>query len=126
MAQVKILPSRNNSSNTAAHSLRLTLTLLHQNRNGKNPWARLLFDTWSLGLETSAVVASRTMKIAPGGRAAKTEMRRMVAEKIEAALSLQALAITGGLGTSAQSAAQTALRHYRRRVRANRRRLARR
>jgi hypothetical protein len=92
----------------------------------KNPWTRLLFDTWSLGLETSAVVASRTMKIAPGGRAAKTEMRRMVAEKIEAALSLQALAITGGLGTSAQSAAQTALRHYRRRVRANRRRLARR
>jgi hypothetical protein len=92
----------------------------------KNPWTRLLFDTWSLGLETSAVVASRTMKIAPGGRAAKTEMRRMVAEKIEAALSLQALAITGGLGTSAQSAAQTALRNYRRRVRANRRRLARR
>ena len=44
----------------------------------------------------------------------------MVAEKIEATLSLQALALTGGLGTSAQSTAQTALRHYRRRVQANR------
>jgi len=40
-----------------------------------NPWTRLLFDTWSSGLETSAVVASRTMKIASGGRGAKTEMR---------------------------------------------------
>jgi hypothetical protein len=92
----------------------------------KNSWTRLLFDTWSLGLETSAVIASRTMKLAAGGAAAETERRRMLAEKIEAALSLQALALTGGLGTTAQSAVQASLRHYRRRVRANRRRLARR
>jgi hypothetical protein len=89
----------------------------------KNPWTRLLFDTWSLGLETSAVIALRTMKLAAGGQKAETEARRMVAEKIEAALSLQALALTGGLGTTAQSAARTTLRHYKRRVRVNRRRL---
>jgi hypothetical protein len=91
-----------------------------------NPWIQLLSDTWSFGLETSAVIASRTMKLAAGGQAAETETRRMVAEKIEAALSLQALALTGGLGITPQSAAQTTLRHYRRRVRANRRRLAKR
>jgi hypothetical protein len=92
----------------------------------KNSWTRLLFDTWSLGLETSAVIASRTMKLAAGGAPAETERRRMLAEKIEAALSLQVLALTGGLGTTAQSAVRGSVRHYRRRVRANRRRLARR
>jgi hypothetical protein len=90
----------------------------------KNLWTRLMFDTWSLGLETSAVIASRTMKLAAGGEAAEREARRMVAEKIEAALSLQTLALTGGLGTTPQSAARKSLAHYRRRVRANRRRLA--
>ena len=48
----------------------------------------------------------------------------MVAEKIEAALSWQTLALTGGLGTTPQSAARKSLAHYRRRVHANRRRLA--
>jgi hypothetical protein len=37
----------------------------------------------------------------------------MVAEKIEAALSLQTLALTGGLGTTPQSAARKSLAHYR-------------
>jgi hypothetical protein len=90
----------------------------------KNLWIRLMFDTWSLGLETSAVIASRTMKLVTGGEAAEREARRMVAEKIEAALSLQTLALTGGLGMTPQSAARKSLSHYRRRVRANRRRLA--
>ena len=90
----------------------------------KNPWARLMFDTWSLGLETSAVVTSRAMKLARGGEGAEREARRMVAEKIEAALSLQTLALTGGLGITPQSAARKSLAHYRRRVHANRRRLA--
>src|ERR1700680_1378767 len=73
---------------------------------------------------TSAVIASRTMKLATGGESAEREARRMVAEKIEAALSLQTLALTGGLGTTPQSAARKSLGHYRRRVRANPRRLA--
>jgi hypothetical protein len=90
----------------------------------KNLWIRLMFDTWSLGLETSAVIASRTMKLAAGGEAAEREARRMVAEKIETALSLQTLALTGGLGTTPQSAARKSLAHYRRKVRANRRRLS--
>jgi hypothetical protein len=90
----------------------------------KNLLTRLMFDTWSLGLETSAIIASRAMKLAAGGEAAEREARRMVAEKIEAARSLQTLALTGGLGTTPQSAARKLVAHYRRRVRANRRRLS--
>jgi hypothetical protein len=43
---------------------------------------------------------------------------------MEAGLTLQALALTGGLGLTANSAATKSLAHYRRKVRANRRRLA--
>jgi hypothetical protein len=82
-----------------------------------------MFDTWLLGLEASAVVASRAMQLAAGGEVAEREARRMITEKIEAALSLQTLALTGGLGTTSQSAARKSVTHYRRRVRANRRRL---
>lgn len=49
----------------------------------------------------------------------------MVAEKVGAATELQTLAATGGLGRSLESAAGRSLRHVRRKVRANRRRLAR-
>jgi hypothetical protein len=49
----------------------------------------------------------------------------MVSEKIEAGLALQALALTGGLGQTSDSAPKKMVAHYRRKVRANRRRLAR-
>jgi hypothetical protein len=62
--------------------------------------------------------------LAAGGVAAETEAQRMVVEKVEAALALQSLAISGGLGLSAHGVAAKSLAHYRRKVRANRRRLA--
>ena len=64
------------------------------------------------------------MKMAAGGPAAAAEAELMVSEKIQAAAALQALAMTGGLGHSPASAASKTLAHYRRKVRANRRRLA--
>ena len=90
----------------------------------RNPWFRTGFYAWSLGLEASSVIALRTLKIAAGGVAAEAETRRMVSEKLDAGLALQALALTGGLGLTAHSAATKTLAHYRRKVRANRRRLA--
>jgi hypothetical protein len=78
---------------------------------------------WSLGIEASSVIALRTMKIAAGGPEANAEARRMVAEKVDAGLDLQTKAITGRLGFTPESAATKALAHYRRKVRANRRRL---
>jgi len=90
---------------------------------GANPWMRLGFDAWSLGAESSAVIGLRLMKMAAGGAAAETEAHRMISEKVEAGLALQTLAMTGGLGVTPHGAAARTLAHYRRKVRANRRRL---
>jgi hypothetical protein len=94
-------------------------------KRARNPWFRAGFYAWSLGLEASSVIALRTLKIAIGGRAAEAEAHRMVSEKIDAGLTLQALALTGRLGLTPNSAATKTLAHYRRKVRANRRRLER-
>jgi hypothetical protein len=67
----------------------------------RNPWFRAGFYAWSLGFEASSVIALRALKIAIGGRAAEAEAHRMVSEKIGAGLTLQALALTGGLGPHA-------------------------
>ena len=81
-------------------------------------------DVWSLGIEASHVIALRTLKIASGGAAADAEAHRMISEKVEAGWALHALALSGRLGHTAHSASTRTLAHYRRKVRANRRRLA--
>ncbi len=81
-------------------------------------------DAWALGLEASAVIGLRTLKIAAGGAAGDAESRRMIAEKIDAGIALQALAMSGALGLTPPAMAANTLTHYRRKVRANRRRLS--
>ena len=88
-----------------------------------NPWLRLGLDAWTLGAESSAVIGLRVMKMAAGGAAAEAEALRMVSEKMEAGLALQTMALTGALGVTPHGAAAKAVAHYRRKVRANRRRL---
>lgn len=90
----------------------------------RNPWLRLGVDAWLQGFEAWSVIGLRTLKMAAGGPAAEAEGKRMVAEKIDAGLAWQALAMTGGLGLTPQAAAAKTLTHYRRKVRANRRRLS--
>jgi hypothetical protein len=90
----------------------------------RNPWPRLGWNAWALGLEASSVIGLRTLKIAAGGAAGAAESRRMVSEKVDAALALQTLALTGGLGSTPHGAAARTIAHYRRKVRANQRRLA--
>jgi hypothetical protein len=87
-------------------------------------WLRVGVDAWVLGLEAASVIGLRTLKITKGGPAADAEIRRMVAEKVDAAMALQMKTMTGGLGVDAAGAAAKALAHYRRKVRANRRRLS--
>jgi hypothetical protein len=89
-----------------------------------NAWFLTSFKAWSLGLEASSVIALRTLKMTTGGAAAYKEACRMISEKFEAGLALQALASTSGLGFTPYSAAAKTLAHYGRRVRANRRRLS--
>lgn len=88
-----------------------------------NPWLRIGLDAWSLGVESSAVMGLRVLKIAAGGAAGEAEARRMVEEKIDAGVAWQSLALTGGLGITPHGAAAKSVAHYRRKVRANRRRL---
>lgn len=88
-----------------------------------NPWIGIGFDAWRLGLDASAVIGLRTLKIAKGGAAGEAEAQRMVSEKVKAGLALQSLALTGGLGLTPASASARTLAHYRRKVSANRRRL---
>jgi len=86
--------------------------------------AALGWSAMMLGLEASTVIGLRAVKLAKGGRAAKMEARRMVAEKVRAAMALQALAMTGALGGDASTVAAKTLRHYSPKVRANLRRLS--
>jgi hypothetical protein len=88
-----------------------------------NPWLRVGMDAWLLTIEASSVVALRMAKAATGDASSAAEASRMVNEKIEAGLALQAKAISGGLGLTTYGAASRVITHYRRKVKANRRRL---
>jgi len=92
-------------------------------RSRGNPWIGIGFDAWRLGMEASAVIGLRTLKIAAGGPAGAAEAERMVNEKIDAALALQKQALTGALGLSPATMSARTLAHYQRKVSANRRRL---
>lgn len=77
----------------------------------------------ALTVEAVSVIGLRSMKMAKGGPAASAEADLMVKEKMEAAWALQSLAMAGALGSTAPGIAAKTVAHYRRRVRANRRRL---
>jgi hypothetical protein len=89
-----------------------------------NPWIGIGFDTWRLGLEASAVIGLRAMKLAEGGPAAGAEAARMIQEKVEAVAALQGQALTGGLGLTPARASASTIAQLRRKVRANHRRLS--
>jgi hypothetical protein len=89
-----------------------------------NPWFGIGLEAFTLGLEAASVIALRSLRLAEGGARAQAEATRMVAEKIQAAAALSAMAATGGLGAKPATAASRTLRHYGRKVRANRRRLS--
>ena len=92
-----------------------------------NPWLDLSFKAFQLGLETQSVVALRMMRLASGGARAQTEARRMVSEKAAAAVEAQVAVTTAALaGHRDHVIAGKALKVFRKRVRANKRRLSRR
>ncbi len=90
----------------------------------RNLWTSVGFDAMDLGVESAMVIGLRMMALAKGGPGAHAEAERMVREKIDAGIALQQMALTGSLGLSPDGASRKALAHYRRRVSANRRRLA--
>jgi hypothetical protein len=89
----------------------------------RDPWLFAGYDLWVLGMESAAVITMRGLKVAAGGAAATAEMERMVSEKVQAGIDLQTLALRGGLGTTMPELVSKTTKHYRKRVRANHRRL---
>jgi hypothetical protein len=84
------------------------------------------FDLARLGMESWMVIGLRMAKFAAGGPPALLEAQRMVMEKAAAAIEAQTaagLALAGG--ASHEATGRKVLRGYRKRVRANRRRLTR-
>lgn len=78
-----------------------------------------------LGIEASSVIAARVMKMSAGGEAAQREFQLMIAEKTEAASQLQTRLAKLGIDAAPATAVATTLRHYRKKVAANRVRLSR-
>ena len=75
---------------------------------------------WDIGMlaaESQQVIWLRYLKLAAGGPKASTEARRMVAEKV-------AVAAQAGLGVMLGDDGGRVVKRYRKKVRANRRRLA--
>lgn len=86
-------------------------------------WFGASMDAWALGTEASTVMALRTARIAMGGSAAVDEFNLMFTEKMAASFELHTAAMTGQLGAAPAGATRKAIGFYRRKVRANRRRL---
>ena len=83
----------------------------------------LSMDIWALGMEASTVIGLRSLKMIMGGAAAEVEAKLMVDEKIKAALAMQTALMMGKLGSDPVRASGIVVKHYRRKVRANRQRL---
>jgi hypothetical protein len=79
---------------------------------------KLWNDLFMLGVEAQQVMWLRAIKIAAGGKAGDREARRMVSEKVTAAGK-------AGLDLATGKSVGGVVKGYRRKVRANRRRLAR-
>ena len=91
-----------------------------------NPWLSIGLRAWQIGLEAQSVIALRVLRMAAGGPRAEAEASRMVTEKMLAASEAQMAAAAATVrGAKNHVGAGKALNVYRKRVRANRRRLSR-
>ena len=88
-------------------------------------WFSLAIKAGQLAAESQSVIARRMMRIAGGGSAAHSEIQSMVSEKA-AALADAQIAMARGLlwNTDHAVTARRVLAIYRKRVRANNRRLS--
>jgi hypothetical protein len=95
-------------------------------RRHSNIHVASLFDLARLGMESWLVIGLRMTKLAAGGPASLLESQRMVTEKVAAAVEAQtAAALALAAGVSHHAVGSQAIRGYRKRVAANRRRLSR-
>jgi hypothetical protein len=89
-------------------------------------WCALSMQTARLGWEAQSVIALRLMGLAGQGSGSQTEARRMVTEKVVALAEAQAATVAAVTkGGKSHRIAKKVLGAHKKRVRANRRRLAR-
>ena len=81
-------------------------------------WMKMSSDLMQAGFEAQHVIALRLVRLAQGGRAAETESRLMVTEKMAAAAEASAALACG-------KSPQSVVKRYRTIMRANQRRLSR-
>jgi hypothetical protein len=92
-----------------------------------HPWLALSLNAVQLGIEVQSVIALRMLRFASGGARMEAEATRMVTEKVAAAVEAQtAAAVAAVSGRPQHVVANKALKVFKKRVRANRRRLSRR
>jgi len=89
------------------------------------PWVVLTMRAFQLSIEAQNVIALRMLRLASGDVRGQAELNRMVIEKIDAAAEAQVAAAAALLnGHKDHVIAGKALTVYKKRVRANRRRLS--
>ncbi len=92
-----------------------------------NPWFDVALKAIQLGVEAQSVIALRMVRLAAGGALAQSEAQRMVIEKFAAVAEVQTAVAAGFLnGHEDHVVASKALGAFKKRVRANKRRLSRR
>lgn len=89
-----------------------------------NALLRLNLSMMQLGAEAAGVMALRTVKLAAGGAAATAEAERMVTEKMLVAAEVQGKAWIDAMTGASHLTPSRTVALYRRKVRANRRRLS--
>jgi hypothetical protein len=82
------------------------------------PWWNFSANLAMAGFEAQRVIALRLLKLSAGGKAAESEVRRMVTEKVSASAEAAAMLATG-------SSPVAVLKRTRSHMRANKRRLTR-
>jgi hypothetical protein len=85
----------------------------------ENPWIKLGFDMWTLGIQAASVVTLRMLKIGTGGPVGAAEARRMVTERIESGFAVQVMTLSDEFPVTARDAARKTLVHHGRKARAN-------
>jgi len=87
-------------------------------------WFSIGMDAWTLAAESQMVIALRLGKFATRGPLAAGEAERMVSEKLAAQLDLGMDLVSGKLGCTPADIVSSSIKHYSKRVTANRKRLA--
>jgi hypothetical protein len=88
-------------------------------------WLSLSFNAWQASLEAQQVIGLRLAKLAGGGNSAVVETTRMTSEKLYALCEAQTVAAIAALTGKSGLIPSRTLALYRRKMRANRKRLTR-